>query len=44
MYIENLGIPLEKLGQETFKGLVIDCRIWIEKIKVNVDETLLGCV
>jgi hypothetical protein len=40
--MKTLSIPLEQLDQETFKSLVVNCRIWIIKIEIDVDEALLG--
>jgi hypothetical protein len=40
--MKDVSIPLEQLCQQAFEGLIIDRRIWIEKIKINVDEALLG--
>lgn len=42
MYVENISISLEQLGYKPFKGLIIDSGIWIKKIEINIDQTLLG--
>lgn len=40
--MKNISISLEQLGYEPFKGLIIDSGIWIKKIEINIDQTLLG--
>jgi hypothetical protein len=42
MHMKNISISLEQLRYEPFKGLIIDSRVGIKKIEINVDQTLLG--
>ena len=37
-----LGICTEELGEEAFEGEVVDVWVWVEKLEVDVDETLLA--
>ena len=41
--LQKLGIALEQLVRKPFYGKVIDLRIWVEKVEVDIDETLLAC-
>lgn len=42
--VKEISIGLEELAKETFEGLVVDGRIWIKEIEIDVDEALLGWV
>lgn len=41
MRFENIGIRLEELSNETLEGDEVDVRVWIEKLEVNLNATLL---
>ena len=38
-----LGIGTEELGEEALGSKVVYVGIWVEELKVDVDETLLAC-
>ena len=41
MRSENIGIRLEELSDETLEGDEVDIRVWIKKLKVDLNATLL---
>jgi len=40
--VEQVGICLEELAEETFECLVVNGGIWIKEIEIDVNEALLG--
>jgi hypothetical protein len=35
-------IILKQLDYKPFEGMIIDCGVWVEELKVDVDKALLG--
>ena len=42
MDVEKFRIALEKLCRQSFEGEIVDVWVWIEKVEVDIDKTLLG--
>lgn len=44
MSVQEFRIHLEELSGEPFEGEIVYVRVWVEKVKIDVDETLLSPV
>ena len=43
MQRQELRVARKQLRREALEREVVDLRIWVEELKVDIDETLLAC-